>query len=192
MGLLILGVYNTSYNYMSIIGTEVRRGYVKYLLVLPVSRGGITVGRVLAGTIQGIVYVAILLGVTLVFLPWPSFAGFLMIFGTVACLSFCLSSLGIAIASYLRPALVDPVSDVLGLSLLFTSTIYYPPNIMPLQLKFLTAGNLLTAGADLVRAGFGLATISNSDVITLSLWTITFALLSIRGYYRQLEHLSLI
>src|SRR3989442_13580446 len=57
VGLTVLGIYNTSFNYMNVVSTEVRRGYMKYLLALPLSRGGLTVARVLAGASQGIVFV---------------------------------------------------------------------------------------------------------------------------------------
>ena len=61
VGLLVLGVYNTSFNYMNTVSTEVRRGYMKYLLSLPISRSGFSLGRIIAGSVEGIVYAAVLL-----------------------------------------------------------------------------------------------------------------------------------
>jgi ABC-2 type transport system permease protein len=190
VGLAVLGIYNTSFNYMNVVSTEVRRGYMKYLLALPVSRGGLTVGRVLAGASQGIVYVAILLAIAVTMIGVPTLIGALTILSTVVALSICLSSLGIAIATHFRPEMIDPMSDILGLALIFTSTLYYPQNLMPEPMRIITVGNVLSAGANLMRAGFGLQQVSLQDLGTLLVWTLVLGILSVQGYYRQLKELA--
>ncbi len=190
VGLMVLGVYNTAFNYMNIVSTEVRRGYVKYLLALPVSRGGLTIGRVLAGASEGIVYVAILFAFAVAMIGFPTLLGALTIFGTVIIISFCLSSLGLAIATHFSPGVIDPMSDALGILLIFFSTLYYPISLMPQPMKLLASGNLLSAGANLMRAGFGLQEASVVDLVVLLLWGLVFGFLSIRGYYRQLKELA--
>lgn len=190
VGLMVLGVYNTSFNYMNVVSTEVRRGYMKYLLALPVSRGGLTVGRVLAGAAQGIVYATVLLAFAVVMIGVPSLLGALTIFGSLIALSFCLSSLGIAIATHFKPEMIDPMSDILGLALIFSSTLYYPLSLMPEPMRIITFGNALSAGANLMRAGFGLSPLSIWDVSTIVAWTVVFGILSFRGYYRGLTQLN--
>jgi len=190
VGLMVLGIYNTSFNYMIVVSTEVRRGYMKYLLALPVSRGGLTIGRVLAGAAEGIVYVGILFAFAVVMIALRTLVGSLTILATVVMISFCLSSLGLAVATHFKPEMIDPMSDVLGLSLIFFSTLYYPQNLMPQPMRFIATGNILSAGANLMRAGFGLQQISNIDLIVLLLWGLVFGTLSIRGYYKQLRELA--
>lgn len=190
VGLMVLGVYNTSFNYMNVVSTELRRGYMKYFLALPLSRGGLTIGRVLAGAAEGIVYVAILFAFAVAMIGFPSLVGALIIFATVIIISFCLSSLGLAIATHFKPAVIDPMSDALGVVLIFFSTLYYPINLMPQPMRFVTMGNLLSAGANLMRAGFGLQQVSMTDFGVLLIWGLLFGLLSIRGYYGQLKELG--
>lgn len=190
VGLTVLGIYNTSFNYMNVVSTEVRRGYTKYLLALPFDRGGLTVGRVLAGAAQGMAYVAILLAFAVAMMGLPSLLGTLIILGTIVALSICLSSLGLAIATHFRPEMIDPMSDIVGLALIFTSTLYYPPNLMPEPMRIISVGNVLSAGANLMRAGFGLQQVSLQDATTLLIWSLVFGVLSMQGYYRQLKELG--
>jgi ABC-type transport system involved in multi-copper enzyme maturation permease subunit len=175
---------------MNVVSTEVRRGYMKYLLALPFSRGGLTVGRVFAGAAQGIAYVAILLAFAVAMTGLPSLPGTLIILGTAVALSICLSSLGLAVATYFRPEMIDPMSDIIGLALIFTSTLYYPQNLMPGPMRIISLGNVLSAGANLMRAGFGLQQASPQDATTLLIWSLVFGIFSIRGYYRQLKELG--
>lgn len=190
IGLLVLGVYNTSYNYMNVISTEVRRGYTKYLLALPISLGGLTLGRVLTGAFQGIVYVAVLLIFATPLIGFPDATAALTIFATVASLSFCMSSLGVAVATHFNQETMDVASDIIGLFLIYTSTLFYPEHLMPQPLRTISMGNALSAGANLIRAGFGLGETSLRDMLVILAWTSAFGILSIRGYYRRLRELS--
>jgi len=190
VGLMVLGIYNTSFNYMNVVSTEARRGYKKYLMALPLSRAGLTIGRVLAGAAEGIVYVAILFAFAVAMIGFPSLVGSLTIIAAVIITSFCLSSLGLAIATHFKPEMIDPMSDALGIALIFFSTLYYPPSLMPQPMRFVAAGNLLSAGADLMRAGFGLQQVSVLDLAVLVIWGLAFGVLSVRGYYKQLNELA--
>lgn len=82
------------------------------------------------------------------------------------------------------------MSDILGQALIFTSTLHYPQDLMPEPMRFITIGNFLCAGANLLRAGFGLQQISIQDLTMLPAWSLVFGSLSIRGYYRQLKELA--
>lgn len=189
VGLMILGVYNTSFYYMNVVSREVRKGYLKYLLALPISRGGFTLGRVLTGALTGMTYVAGLFIFAALVMGLPTVTGALVIISAVAACSFCLSSLGIAIAMHFKQEMIDPVSDILGLSLIFTSTLFYPRELMPGPLKVISSANVLSAGANLMRAGFGLEQTSLQDAIVILGWSVIFGILSIRGYYKRLEEL---
>ena len=59
------------------------------------------------------------------------------------------------------------MSDILGQALIFTSTLHYPQDLMPEPMRFITIGNFLSAGANLLRAGFGLQQISIQDLTLL-------------------------
>lgn len=187
VGMIVIGLYNTSFVYASVVSGESRRGYVKYLLALPFNRAGLAVGRILAGMLRGVTFSIFMLTITFPMLGFPSVAGALLICAAIIAVAFSLTGLGIAIAVLIKPTLVEPVSDIVGVLLVFTSTIYYPADIMPAPLKFATALNPLSAGSNLIRAGVGLSSVSATDIISLLVFTILFALLSINGYYRTLE-----
>jgi len=188
VGLLALGAYNTSFNYMGVISSEVRRGYMKYLLSLPISRIGFTIGRV-AGATEGVLYLEILFVFAIFIIGAPSLFGALTILAVAILLSISLSGLGITLATHLRSDLIDPASDILGLGLVFSSTLFYPQNIIPAPLNLLSEYNVLSAGADLLRSGFGLSSSTTQDYVVLLVWSLVFAVLSIHGYYRKLDTL---
>jgi hypothetical protein len=83
--------------------------------------------------------------------------------------------------------MMDPVSDVLGLVLIFTSTLFYPEELMPAPMRIISSGNALSAAGNLIRAGFGLQQIAFRDILVLGMWSLVFGGLSIRGYYKQLK-----
>src|SRR5438034_10899715 len=113
---------------MNVVSTELRRGYMKYFLALPLSRGGLTIGRVLAGAAERIVYVAILFAFAVAMIGSPSLVGAVIIFATVIIISFCLSCPGLAIATDLTAAVIETMSDALAVVLIFFSPPYYTMN----------------------------------------------------------------
>lgn len=187
VGMIVIGLYNTSFIYMSVVSGEIRRGYVKYLLSLPFNRAGLAVGRMLAGMLRGVTFSIFMLIIIFPMLGFPSVLGALLISVTIFALAFGLTGLGLAITVFVKPALVDPVSDIVGMLLILTSTIYYPADIMPAPLTLATALNPLSGGSNLIRAGVGLSSVSATDIVTILVFTTLFVLLGIKGYYRKLE-----
>ena len=190
VGLMVLGIYNTSYHYSEVVAAETRTGYIKYLLTLPLSKGGLTLGRVVAGALMGFVYLMLLVLFVAFLVGFPDPLGFLTLLLAVLGMSFCLSSLGIALATYVRPSLKDPAGDLIGIALIFSSTLYYPERLMPAVLIAISRVNLLSAGVNLMRAGFGLGPVTAGDIVVLSLWCLIFGIASTRGYYRRLQEIS--
>ena len=189
VGLLVLGIYNTSYFYMNVIAREIRRGYIKYLLVLPLNRLGLALARLMTGALLGITFAAMLICFNLFFVGVPDLSGFALILGTIFAMALCLSGLGISIAIFLKPEVVDPVSDLIGIWSVFTSTLYYPEHLMPGPLRLVSMVNPFSATANLIRAGFKQYAFSWLDVGVLITFATFFTSLSIVGYYRRLKEL---
>lgn len=190
VGMIIIGLYNTSFTYMNVVSGETRRGYVKYLLSLPFNRAGLAIGRMLTGMLRGVTFSILMLIVTFSIIGFPSATGAVLMLASVFCVAFGFTGLGLSIAVYLKPTMVDPTSDIIGMWLLFTSTIYYPLDIMPLPLKVVSILNPLSAGSNLIRTGLGLTPLSLLDVLVLLFFTTIFVSLGVKGYHRKLEEPS--
>ncbi len=189
-GMIVIGIYNSSFTFMTVISGEKRRGYIKYLLSLPINRVGLSVGRLLTGMLQGVTFSFFMLVITFLLLGFPGIIVFIALTATIFCLAFGLSGLGIAAAVFLKPELADPASDVLGLWLVFTSTIFYPDNIIPQMLRPVSMINPLSAASNLLRVGLGLRAFSWLDVTVLVVFTSFFAMLSIVAYRHKIETLE--
>lgn len=187
VGLLVLGIYNTSYFYMNVVSREIRRGYIKYLLVLPLNRLGLALARLITGATLGITFAAMLMCFNLFLAGVPDFSGFILILVAIAVMALFLSGLGISVAIFLKPEVVDPVSDLIGLGSVFFSTLYYPEYLMPEPIKLISMFNPFSASSNLIRAGFGQHVFSLLDIIVLATFATFFASLSVVGYHRKLE-----
>jgi len=190
VGMITIGLYNTSFLYMNVVSGETRRGYIKYLLALPFNRSGLAIGRMLAGMLRGVTFSIFMLVITFPMIGFPSMTGALLLTAAIFCVAFSFTGLGLAIAVYLKPTLVDPVSDIIGMYLVFASTIYYPADIMPAPLKLASTLNPLSAGSNIIRAGLGLSTLSVTDIIVLFASTVLLVSLGVKGYHRKLEEPS--
>jgi ABC-type polysaccharide/polyol phosphate export permease len=189
-GLLVMGVYNTSVNYADVIYAELRRGQMKYLLSLPVDRKGFALGRVVAGTVQGIVYSLVLLTLVSIFIRPSKLTGWFFVLGAIGLLSFAMSSLEIAIATNVRSDRFESTIDIVGLCLLYPSTVFYPESVMPLPLRFLSSFNAYSSAANLIRAGLGISSPCWGDFGVLLVWDTLCAILSAVGLYRRFNELT--
>ena len=169
---LLVGIYNTSYFYMNVIAREIRRGYIKYLLVLPLNRLGLALARLITGATLGITFAAMLVCFILFLAGVPDSLGFILILAAIVLMALFLSGIGISIAIFLKPEVVDPISDLIGIWFMFTSTLYYPEHLMPQPVRLVSMVNPFSAASNIIRAGFGQQYVfSWLDIIVL----ITFA-----------------
>jgi ABC-2 type transport system permease protein len=190
VGMIIIGLYNTSFLYMNVVSGETRRGYIKYLLALPFNRSGLAIGRMFAGMLRGVTFSIFMLIITFPMIGFPSVTGAFLLAVAIFCVAFSFTGLGLAITVYLKPTLVDPFSDIIGMYLVFTSTIYYPADIMPVPLKLASAFNPLSAGSNVIRASLGLSALSITDLIVLLASTVFLVSLGVKGYHRKLKEPS--
>jgi len=146
-GIIVLGIYNGSYNYMNVVVGERRRGYTKYLLSLPINRMGLALGRVCAGMLQGVTFSFFSLVITFLLVGLPSVGGLGVMIATIMCVSFGWAGLGISIAIYLRSGLIDAASDGIGLWLMFCSSVFIPLYIAPDAFRPIVVFNPMSAAA---------------------------------------------
>lgn len=127
-------------------------GFLKAVLVAPVPRPAIAVGKVLSGAIQALVPAVVLL----IFLPLlgihPGYLRFLGLLGAMAIAAVTFSALGVATAARFKSTTVFPIiSNAVLLPMFFLSGALYPLADAPHWLKILAHFDPMAYAVDLMR-----------------------------------------
>lgn len=146
LGMTIL--FSSIFSSLSIIWDK-EFGMMKEILVAPVSRFSVVVGKALSGTLISVIQTVIILMIS----PFLGIKmGLPTIFYTVAIailLSFCISSLGIIIATFYESfESFSVIMNFIIMPMFFLSGAMYPVNKMPHILQVITRFNPLTYGVD--------------------------------------------
>ncbi len=124
-------------------------GFMKEMLVAPISRTSIVIGKAVSGTLISVAQ-AVIIMVLIPFLGISiTFAQFVEIVLLSVLVSFCITSIGILIAA--RLASFDGfniIMNFLVMPMLFLSGAMYPVTSLPPVLRHLTQINPLTYGVD--------------------------------------------
>jgi len=130
-------------------------GFLKEVLVAPLSRTGVVLGKVVGGSgvaiAQGLIMLALapLLGISLTPLMVLKLIPLLMV------LSLTLSALGILLASRMRSQQgFQLVMQLLIFPLIFLSGVFFPINNVPQWLEVISKINPVTYGVDAIRQLF--------------------------------------
>ncbi len=124
-------------------------GFMKEMLVAPISRLSIVIGKTISGTLISVAQAVIIL-LLIPFLGFGiTFLQFIEIVGASVLVSFCITSLGILIAARLTSFDgFNIIMNFLVMPMLFLSGAMYPVTSMPPALRHLTLVNPLTYGID--------------------------------------------
>lgn len=124
-------------------------GFLREMLVAPISRVTIVMGKLLSGTtlslFQGVIllFVSPFLGLSL------SFHQFAAMFFLIALVSLAITAMGLVIASYLTSLEgFNVIMNFIVLPMFFLSGALYPVNVLPPALQYLTFINPLSYGID--------------------------------------------
>jgi ABC-2 type transport system permease protein len=127
-------------------------GFMKEMLVAPITRLSIVIGKAISGTLISVAQAVIIL----VLIPFLgihiTFRQFIEVLAVAHLVSFCITSLGILIA--VRLTSFDGfniIMNFLVMPMLFLSGAMYPVTAMPSVLRQLTLINPLTYGVDLFK-----------------------------------------
>ncbi len=140
---------------------DVERGFLRPILVAPVSRASIVVGKILARLLLSLVLAVTMLGVLALFtpfaLPHPVVAAY-----ALAAITFGFVALGLLLAIALgRLESFRTIATLVTVPLYLLSGIFFPVESLPGPLRLLALANPLTYGVDLFRYGTtGLAEIA--------------------------------
>ncbi len=149
LGMTIL--FSSIFSSISIIWDK-EFGLMKEILVAPVSRLSIVIGKALSGTIISVIQAAIimmlfpLLGIKLDLMAITSAIAISFL------LAFCISSLGIIIATFFESfESFSAIMNFIVMPMFFLSGAMYPVNKLPAILQFITKINPLTFGIDALK-----------------------------------------
>ena len=124
-------------------------GFMKEMLVAPISRLSIVIGKAISGTLISVAQAVIIL----ILIPFLgihlTFMQFIEVVGVALLVSFCITSLGILIAARLTSFDgFNIIMNFLVMPMFFLSGAMYPVSSMPDALRHLTHLNPLTYGID--------------------------------------------
>jgi len=131
-------------------------GFLRALLVAPVSRASLVVGKIAARVVASLLLVGVLAALFAPFagigLAGPGALGALLL--AVAGITACFVALGIVLGSRLRSLeSFRLLSALVTVPIYFLSGIFYPVSTLPAPSRWLALANPLTYGVDLLRYG---------------------------------------
>jgi ABC-2 type transport system permease protein len=124
-------------------------GFMKEMLVAPISRLSIVIGKTISGTLISVAQAVIILALIPLLGMQLTVLQFVEVVLVSVLVSFCITSLGILIAARLTSFDgFNIIMNFLVMPMLFLSGAMYPVTSMPPALKLLTLANPLTYGID--------------------------------------------
>jgi ABC-2 type transport system ATP-binding protein len=173
LGMTIL--FSSIFSSISIIWDK-EFGLMKEILVAPVSRFSIVIGKALSGTVISVLQTVIILmlfpflGIEL------SILSILSIIGIASLLAFCISAIGIIVATFFESfESFGAIINFIVMPMFFLSGAMYPVEKLPEILKLITRINPLTYGVDALKH----AIFIDSSIADFSIMTdLTFLVMS--------------
>ncbi|RLE51093.1 MAG: ABC transporter permease [Candidatus Methanomethylicota archaeon] len=130
-GITIMALFLSAFSIGREAAVEIRRGYYQYLLSLPISDWQIVIGKILAGTIRGLIYVAPFIILTFAIVGLPNLLGVALIVIAIVLTAASMSSLGIALAPLAkRLDIYITIRSLIYFLVFFFSTIFYPESAL--------------------------------------------------------------
>ncbi len=128
-------------------------GFLRALLVAPISRGAVVAGKMLSRVIASLLLVAALVTLLAWFTPLRvAHAGAILL--AVVAITVSFVALGITLGTVLRSAeSYRLIAGLVTVPLYLLSGIFYPVATLPLPTRVLSWANPLTYGVDLLRYG---------------------------------------
>jgi ABC-2 type transport system permease protein len=197
-GWVVTGLFAAAFMIGREINMERRREVHHYMLSVPMERTELAIGRVLAGGLRGMVYMAPLLLTCFAFLGFPTAAQFFVILAILFLCSLGISGLSIAIAvstSSLEKFIT--ARGVIYYTLFFCSSVFYPLSLIqslaqsgkfPAPLLTLAELNPLSSASDTIRFFLlGYPAFSYLSILDIATFSAIFTFSAAFAYIKLLE-----
>ena len=173
---------------------DMQQGVLTRLLVTPVGRGAIIIGRIMDITAQALVQALVLLGLAMLTHARPvgGVVGILVVLGAAILLSGIFASLSNLLALVtLRQEAIIAVMNFISLPMTFTSSMIIPHDLMPGWIRMLSRFNPLDWGVSAARIGYQGGPLQEAAVplamlAGLLLVTLTLTIGALKRYERSL------
>jgi ABC-2 type transport system permease protein len=151
-GVVALSLLFTSVFAAILIVFDRQMGFLKAVLVAPVPRPAIAIGKVLSGAIQALVPGTIIM----IFIPFiglkPDWLSFLEFVAAAAFAAITFSAMGVAVAARFKSMTVFPIiSNAFLLPMFFLSGALYPLSAAPYWLQIAAHADPVAYAVDLMR-----------------------------------------
>lgn len=191
LGMTIL--FSSMFSSISIIWDK-EFGFMKEILVAPVSRLSIVIGKALSGTIVSTLQAIIILALFPVIGFKLNLLQIMAVIFICASVSFCISSFGIVLATFYESyESFSVIMNFIIMPMFFLSGAMYPIRLLPEILRIVARINPLTYGIDAIKhAIFPFETGPMSpdfsiitDVMVIIIISIVFVLIAGRAFERK-------
>ncbi|MEZ0290796.1 MAG: ABC transporter permease [Sulfolobales archaeon] len=195
-GITAIATFASAFSIGREVGVEIRRAYTQYLLSLPIARYELALGRILSGTVRGLIYQAPFMILTFILLRLPEPLRLVEMIFTAALLASIMSSLSIAISTSTRNFdMQATLRSFTYFILFFISNIFYPDAVIrqrfPGLLYNVALLNPISLTVTLYREILGVTTLAvytpEQIFAYLLIWFIVTLVLGGYFYLRNLE-----
>ena len=130
-------------------------GFLREILVAPISRTGIVLGKAIGAAVVGLLQALLLLAIAPLVRVDLNVGIVLRLVPFVMVLSLAVSGLGIVIGSFMRsPEGYQLVLQILVFPMVFLAGVFYPVDTLPVWMEVLSKSNPVTYGVDAIRQVF--------------------------------------
>jgi len=175
-------------------------GFLKEILVSPLGRGGIILGKAVGGAVVAVLQAFVMLILAPILGVSLSFTMVVELMLLIVIVSISLSGLGLLVASRMQSQQgFQVVIQLIIMPLIFLAGIFYPVNDVPVWMEVISKVNPLTYGVDAIRQVFlgseGAATIGVTvfghtmtileDILVVAAFGAILLVLSVWSFSRQ-------
>lgn len=151
-GILAIMVLTSSLQAGISVVADREYGFLREILVAPLSRTGIVLGKTAGATVQALLQTGLLLLLAPLLGVQLSLASVLALIPVVAILSTGLSGLGLVLASFIKSQQAfQLLGQVVIFPLIFLAGVFFPVNQVSSAVEVISKLNPLTYGVDAVR-----------------------------------------
>jgi ABC-2 type transport system permease protein len=187
-GIVAMSIIFSSVFYGSYIIWDRKFDFLKSVMVAPISRGSVFVGKTLGGMTTSLIQASILLAIGAAIGIGFSAFSLLQTVAIILLMSFGLTSLGLALGSYMYSLEgFQMIVSFVVFPLFFLSGALFPVDNLPSWLSVLTAADPATYGVDALRnamLGVGSRTI-DFDMLVLVGYTAALGAFGIHSFGRM-------
>jgi len=191
---VVMGLFAAALDTGRRIWLAFREGVIHYYLSLPISTHGLVIAYLLAGGLAALIYSSSLLLIALIVLPAHAILNILVLLPFLYVLAMGLAGIAATLAAVASThgEFYWAYMEIVQMSLLILSTVYYPKELMaqflPPFLVAVASANPLSLAAEAIRQfGFAGSPIQPLFLVNMLLTGVPFAVLGFFAYFMALR-----